>query len=518
MHRLRFPLSHSGGGGLGRGTGRLFLGVLLIALGGCKNEPVAQRPLEASVWYWHSPFDGIEDLGIKQIFVRAATITCEEGHLLVPRIQDFREVPKLPTTLVINLEASVVSQLSGLREEDIAAKVAEVYGSMKAKVVGKGGEVLGLQVDFDSPTSKLPQYEEILRGLRERIQPDDLSITALPTWLSSKEFNEVAKQVDYFVPQFYEGRLGKTLDDPGPISDLEGLRRGLMQADKVGVPYWAGIAGYGHAALYDSRGHLVGTYKELSPTEALAHPDLKLEDVYPADARMKPATASSWIGEDVLRFRAIRPDARGRGLGHTILYKVPSGALLSQQIAIVQAHRSSSLRGFIAFRYPQPMEQLALPAATLRDAFAGSKLAAKLEVKMETTRRPFGLIENPRDGKAANAVTIRITNVGNESTATAPRAIVLRLATTVPGIEVSDRSSFPCRLFDDSGLRAGPGRARLAEFTIPRLGPGQSAVLGPIVVSGEPNTVSTHLDWSEPGGFVRRSLVDGVPDTARPRD
>ena len=484
------------------------LGLVLV---GCAKKPVVQHPLEASVWYWHSPFDGIEDLGIKQIFVRAATITCEDGHLLVPRIQDFREAPKVPTTLVINLEGSVVSQLATLSDDVIAEKLAEVYHSVRAKVSAKGGRVLGLQVDFDCPTSKLGRYESILARTGKLIRPDVLSITALPTWLGSREFDSLAKEVAYFVPQFYEGRLGSTLDDPGSISDLEGLRNGLERADQVGVPYWAGLAAYGHAALYDDKGHLVGTYKELAPSEALRHPDLRLEDAYPAGPDMKPVTQRDWIGEDVLRFRAIRPDSRGRGLGSTILYKIPSGTLLSKQIAIVKKHQSENLRGFIAFRYPQPGEQLALPVPTLRAALHDEPLECKLEVSSELSNRPFGLIEKPASAKPERALTIRIKNAGNEATWTGLGAVMVDVASPTPGIEVSDRIPFPVRLTDSSGLRASKARATNAEFQIARIGPGETVRLGPIFIKGETGEPTVTLRWKDPGGFAVHEWPTAIP-------
>ena len=67
----------------------------------------------------------------------------------------------------------------------------------------------GLEIDYDCPTSKLAGYARFLAALRQRLAPDlALSITALPTWMSSSALERVAAEVSEIVLQVH------AVDDP----------------------------------------------------------------------------------------------------------------------------------------------------------------------------------------------------------------------------------------------------------------------------------------------------------------
>jgi hypothetical protein len=79
--------------------------------------------------------------------------------------------------------------------------------------------LVGLEIDYDCPTSKLPAYAHFLVELRARLaRPLALSITALPTWMSSTALERLARDLDEIVLQVH------AVDDP---------RRGLFDADQA---------------------------------------------------------------------------------------------------------------------------------------------------------------------------------------------------------------------------------------------------------------------------------------------
>jgi hypothetical protein len=64
--------------------------------------------------------------------------------------------------------------------------------------------VAGVEIDYDCPTSQLPAYTGFLTGLRQSLDRDTtLSITALPTWLTSPVLNKLLAVADESVLQVH---------------------------------------------------------------------------------------------------------------------------------------------------------------------------------------------------------------------------------------------------------------------------------------------------------------------------
>ena len=79
--------------------------------------------------------------------------------------------------------------------------------------------IAGVEIDFDCPTSKLVTYAKFLSALRARIPSSiALSITALPTWLSSSALGSLATDLNEVVLQVH------AVEDP---------RRGLFDPDQA---------------------------------------------------------------------------------------------------------------------------------------------------------------------------------------------------------------------------------------------------------------------------------------------
>jgi hypothetical protein len=66
--------------------------------------------------------------------------------------------------------------------------------------------VVGVQLDIDSPTAALSQYAVFLHEVKTNLPTGlELSITALLDWFrGGTAIDEVIRQVDEFVPQFYD--------------------------------------------------------------------------------------------------------------------------------------------------------------------------------------------------------------------------------------------------------------------------------------------------------------------------
>jgi hypothetical protein len=87
--------------------------------------------------------------------------------------------------------------------------LVHIYQKTKAKWQSHGIKVIGLQLDYDSPTSKLELYLAHLKELRTILPNDEISITGLPDWLNRSEVMITALN-KINVPIFFQLYQGTT--------------------------------------------------------------------------------------------------------------------------------------------------------------------------------------------------------------------------------------------------------------------------------------------------------------------
>jgi hypothetical protein len=104
---------------------------------------------------------------------------------------------KGPVTLLFRLYT-----LAGA-PEDVAAH----YFELKRRWERHGVMVLGLQIDYDSPSSRLGEYREWLHEIGRELSGEPLSITALATYVfdAPESLLQVSTEVDYLAMQLYRG-------------------------------------------------------------------------------------------------------------------------------------------------------------------------------------------------------------------------------------------------------------------------------------------------------------------------
>jgi len=231
------------------------------------------------MWYWHSPFQltdadrqGLKDVGVTTLYVRAGTFASDGKTVSLILPQRWESKPER-LVLVFNFHPGLVKHLEELKTDQI---VRDVTNCVERSWKTAPATPQGVQFDVDCPTRLLPRYAEILRGIRQGLKSKGIdgsfSATALPTWLTSKNIETLASSVDFLVPQFYEGRTGKSANQVYPVSDPNGMRDGLRRLAKLGIPCQVGMATYGHALLYDDHQRLVSMYHGLNPETLSATP------------------------------------------------------------------------------------------------------------------------------------------------------------------------------------------------------------------------------------------------------
>ena len=116
--------------------------------------------------------------------------------------QTVRFNSSLPTSRPPRLQRPIaVIRVSGQR----GIEEPEVQQHLFAWVAAQRPEDwAGLEVDYDCPTSRLPEYAAVLKQVRTNLPHDwQLSMTALPAWIGSPALPRVLAQVDSSVLQVH---------------------------------------------------------------------------------------------------------------------------------------------------------------------------------------------------------------------------------------------------------------------------------------------------------------------------
>ncbi|HVI55526.1 MAG TPA: DUF3142 domain-containing protein [Luteibacter sp.] len=98
-----------------------------------------------------------------------------------------------PVVLVVRIDGRLASFDAQVLADRIAALTAGWPSTQLA----------GIEIDYDCPTSRLPAYTAFLAALRPRLGTLSLSITALPTWLGSRDLDPLLAQPDESVLQVH---------------------------------------------------------------------------------------------------------------------------------------------------------------------------------------------------------------------------------------------------------------------------------------------------------------------------
>lgn len=167
-----------------------------------------------------------------------------------------------------------VIRIDGRLDEDrMAALLDRVIATVSAPKTLQS--ISGVEIDYDCPTSKLATYAKFLSALRARLPSSiALSITALPTWLSSPVLGSLATDLNEVVLQVH------AVDDP---------RRGLFDPDqaerwvrdfgrRIGRPFRVALPAYDVRVTWRRDGRLASVESEVP---LLAGPGGELLDARP---------------------------------------------------------------------------------------------------------------------------------------------------------------------------------------------------------------------------------------------
>ncbi|CAE1141225.1 DUF3142 domain-containing protein [Serratia sp. Tan611] len=255
----------------------------------------------------------------------------------------------------------LVARLDGSQprwdEERLYSRLLQLVQQYRAA----GLSVVGIEIDHDAATARLPQYRDALRRLRRQLPADvQLSITALPAWLDSPQLPALLRQVDSSVLQLH----AVLSPQQGLFDSRLALRWTQRYAQVTNKPFRIALPAYGMG--------LVGVDAQGAQVES--------------EASLRVAGS--------LRELTVAPQH------------------IADFLQRLSAHPQPHLRGVVWFRLPLAGDRRAWSMNTLRRVIRQQPLHSRWQVKMRPQPQQNGLYDliiandGPADAPLPTAVTL----------------------------------------------------------------------------------------------------------------
>jgi hypothetical protein len=198
-----------------------------------------------------------------------------------------------PVVLVVRIDGRLASFDAQVLAERIAALTAGWPSTQLA----------GIEIDYDCPTARLPAYTAFLGQLRPRLGSLSLSITALPTWIGSRDLDVLLAVPDESVLQVHAVQAPQAgLFDP-VIAD----RWVDAFATHTRKPFRVALPTYGSRVSWNDDGSLLAVESERAALAAGA----TSSELYAAP-------------DTVMAFVATLSRNRLRGLAGIVWFRLPT--------------------------------------------------------------------------------------------------------------------------------------------------------------------------------------------------
>jgi hypothetical protein len=165
-------------------------------------------------------------------------------------------------SLVLRADAAFARAIVRQHRDAAATVVVQQLHAVLTAARRAGVNVTGFELDYDCPTRKLRDYRGFVVELNEMLPGVKLSITTLPTWLKSAQFNRLVEPLDHFVLQVHSLEKPTTLDAPLRLYDLTALPRYFRRAAMSGTSFQVALPTYGYHVVYDRAGRFHGLQAE----------------------------------------------------------------------------------------------------------------------------------------------------------------------------------------------------------------------------------------------------------------
>jgi hypothetical protein len=236
--------------------------------------------------------------------ILAGEIDVKEKHLNFSPIHikwEALSIPRISVTLVFRIRTPVSSFLSDNKIKKVGTFLTKHFNKIIKEAHSKGVQIVGVQLDYDCPTSRLTDYRKLLTYLITHHPKWIWSITTLPTWLSHADFKKLVARLNYFVLQVYTFERPEQLGDDIAIVHTTQVYNYIKQVSNIKTPYYLALPTYGYAVIFDEYGRFVGLEAETPshqwpPTYSIKEVMSQPAEIVPIITRLKAYHPKSMLG------------------------------------------------------------------------------------------------------------------------------------------------------------------------------------------------------------------------------
>jgi hypothetical protein len=245
------------------------VGIAMLYRNSPSGEPRSSGEIshEAYVWQRHWSEDVIESVTQNGSEFAALTVLAAEIKWLENSPKIFRVAPEYKTLQDLNRPigfAIRIGSYPGPFAQEGA--ISEMLQSLARSIINEASihsvPTSEVQLDFDCAESKLDEYTIWIRSIKEAIQPVNLGITALPSWLDQPQCKLLFKSADRVVLQVHSIDRPDSIDSDLMLCDPNNAKLAVNKMAKFGIPFRVALPTYTYLLAFDDRGKLSGLSAE----------------------------------------------------------------------------------------------------------------------------------------------------------------------------------------------------------------------------------------------------------------
>lgn len=397
--------------------------VLFWALG-CIAIALNAHAFESSYWVWHRSAalrtDEIAELqrqGVAKLYWHVATVRAVEGQWRSAAQIELppRAAGELALVPVVRIEPGADVPLSSAAADAFAAMLRGAAQRLGAAEV---------QIDYDCPERRRPEYASFLARCRAQLAPVRLSAAVLAGWSKSPALAQLQQSVDGLAPMFYdlfpdappEVRAGRVL----PLIDSTAVTRQIESWRACKVPWAAGLPIFSRVTVFAADGRSRGHLREWEWDNICFDPALALRGTPAAGVTLfraerplvvaKTALARDNLAAcripDLPALRAAIDVAQAAGAAGVVFFRLPgegsqSGCSLPQMRTLITS-RTAGEPVLRARRLPSGIELVNAGECDLAPRLAGPKGPLDRGWQLEIESRAGAVFREASPGEFAS--------------------------------------------------------------------------------------------------------------------
>ncbi|WP_245200143.1 DUF3142 domain-containing protein [Herbaspirillum sp. LeCh32-8] len=237
----------------------LFASMLLamLMLAACSREPAPRAALSQDVYVWQRQWTPAlraaltaSDPQVARWHVLAAELGVSGRWIDVAPDAALLAGTGKPLLMTVRINGQLARFDAAAIETHILAQVEAWRRS--------GIAPAALEIDYDCPTARLPEYTAFLARLKPKLGATALTVTALPTWLESPRLDGLLAAADEATLQAHA-----VLDPRQGLFDPERARVWMEQfAKRTRQPWHVALPAYGSRVVWDGNGGIAAVESE----------------------------------------------------------------------------------------------------------------------------------------------------------------------------------------------------------------------------------------------------------------